>query len=152
MSKMPQPTESSTQSFIIRLWQESSGHWRGIIRHVQSNTQRGVTQLDQTVGFIQDQLNVAERAQAPGQPEHTAEQRSVFQWNWIPSRQMRLAMVSIGILVIAGVVVLFTDPGTMKNLAGAAIDSKFIEGAITFLAGVLGGAGGLAIWSRFVKH
>ena len=46
-------TETS-ESFVVRMWQEDPGEWRGTVRHVQSQTQLGFTRVDQAARFIQE--------------------------------------------------------------------------------------------------
>lgn len=48
-----------TNSFVIRVWQEKPGHWRGTVRHVQSEAQRGFEKLEQVFQFIQQQTGMS---------------------------------------------------------------------------------------------
>jgi hypothetical protein len=49
--------DSSTHSFVIRVWREENGPgrppgWRGHITHVPSNARRSVESLEQITAFI----------------------------------------------------------------------------------------------------
>ena len=46
---------NTVNSFVIRIWQEFPGQWRGTIRHVQSEAQKAFTTLNQAVQFIDQQ-------------------------------------------------------------------------------------------------
>ena len=43
----------TSESFVVRMWQEDPGEWRGTVRHVQSQTQLGFTRVEQATRFIQ---------------------------------------------------------------------------------------------------
>jgi hypothetical protein len=42
----------TSQSFVVRMWQEDPGQWRGSIRHVQSQSHMGFTRIEQASRFI----------------------------------------------------------------------------------------------------
>ena len=43
----------TSESFVVRMWQEDPGEWRGTVRHVQSQAQLGFTRVEQAAHFIQ---------------------------------------------------------------------------------------------------
>ena len=50
------PPDDATQSFVLRLWQTTSGQWRGSVRHVQSDARLAFLTLDQAVRWIERYL------------------------------------------------------------------------------------------------
>jgi hypothetical protein len=64
MSDQNLPPSIRTESFVVRLWEETPGEWRGSIRHVQSETRRGFTRLNQVVRFIEQQTGQREERRA----------------------------------------------------------------------------------------
>jgi hypothetical protein len=93
----------TSESFVVRMWQEDPGEWRGTVRHVQSQVQLGFTHVEQASRFIQmHTTGVKPRLATP-----VAEKKPAFhlKFGWSGrTRQMALVatlMILIGFLAIA---------------------------------------------------
>jgi hypothetical protein len=58
----------TSQSFMVRTWQEDPGQWRGTVRHVQSQVQLGFTQVEQVSRFIRQHTTGVEERQSDQTP------------------------------------------------------------------------------------
>jgi len=140
------PTRNeSTQSFVVRIWQEAPGDLHGTIRHVQSQAQFGFTRLSQAQSFIEQQL-------IPSAPPAQTPTPRVFQFPILNQRRFRLAMAAVAMVAFAAIVVLINL--STPNLPGSALVASAsgqggpAEIITAFLIGL--GLGGLGIyfWSR----
>jgi hypothetical protein len=146
----PIPPTDTPQSFVIRMWRESPRKWRGTVRHVQSEAQRGFERLDQAFGFIE------QRTFAPPSPiAQKAERRSLFpplDWSWLGTRRMQPVWALAGLVVLLAVTLLLVNPNANVPLAGAAIgggDECLLLSA--FVCGAVVGGVGVALWFRSQK-
>ncbi len=48
--------DDEAQSFVVRVWSEGPGLWRGKINHVQSGVCQGFNRLGQVVQFMERQI------------------------------------------------------------------------------------------------
>lgn len=63
-------SENRLDSFVLRFIHEEGAEaaadtppvWRGVIRHVQSNSERHVTQWDEIVAFIEQYVSLLQQA------------------------------------------------------------------------------------------
>lgn len=99
-SPVADPVTDSTHSFVVRLWQEAPGTWRGSIRHVQSETLHGFTRLDQALRFIEQKSGLSQP-----HPAQTARSRFGFDFK-LNRRTMTMFALAGSILLIAIVLVL----------------------------------------------
>jgi hypothetical protein len=107
--KMENKTESNgkqvetSQSFVVRMWQEDPGKWRGSIRHVQSEAHMGFTRVEQALRFIGQYTGGIEKRQfAQGPVTHPA-------WNL----SLRLSRRTTKMLALAAALILLTTVGIL---------------------------------------
>lgn len=141
------PPDDTTQSFVLRLWQTTSGQWRGSIRHVQSDARLAFLTLDQAVRWIERYLadgQIAQQTQAgPYQPRFMAQ----FQRWWSTQPRSVTAGLALagGVALLALVVTL--APAAPASLAGAAVASSSGNNRLgPFLFGLVVGGGLVALW------
>ncbi len=137
--------DEPVQSFVVRLWQESPGRWRGSVRHVQSQAQRGITSIAQASAFMTEQCRASSLAEAPRQTESKPALRALPS---LGGRGLRLAGVAAA-LAVAFLALVFLSQGPSNTvLAGTAIDGNLPDGLPLFVGGML--VGGLAVswWFR----
>ncbi len=141
------PDKDRTQSFLIRLWQERPNQWRGTIRHVQSEAQRGFVRLDQAVAFIEQRFNL--RLQQPIREASEAEPAR-FGWNILGQRRALIAWAATGLVVLLALAFVLTGPVSSRSLSGTAVGvpAEFDIG-LAFLLGLVLGGLGMRIWFRF---
>ncbi len=146
----PIPPTDAPQSFVIRLWRESPRRWRGTVRHVQSEAQRGFERLDQALSFIE------QRTSAPSaQIAQKTERRDVLphiDLSWLGARRMQPVWVIAGLVVLLAVTLLLVNPEANVPLVGAAVgggdDLKLLS---AFVSGAIVGGLGVALWFRYQK-
>ncbi len=135
MANLGPQTDDSTQSFVVRTWQEEPGHLRGTVRHVQSQDQRGFTRLNQAQEFMEQKLATAKNSQAT--QRQTAPATRSFNWS---RRRMILAFSTILIVVMASVTVIVASELPNQSLYAGAVG----QGGGIVLALLVGlGLGGL---------
>ncbi len=145
------PHTDAPQSFVIRVWRESPRQWRGSVRHVQTQAQRGFERLDQALGFIEQRITAP-----PVETVQKARRLGSFpqiDWSWLGARRLQPVWALGGLAVLLVATLLIVDPNTNIPLSGAAIGrgdefvllSAFVGGAI------LGGLG-VALWCRYRNH
>lgn len=103
----------TSQSFVVRMWQEDPGEWRGTVRHVQSDTQFGFTRVDQVRAFIQRYTT--------GEPRQIANPApgSAARFNFAPSRRMTRMLAFAFALIILAIAGLFVvTQGSAGQLLG----------------------------------
>lgn len=135
------------QSFVIRVWREGLGRWRGKISHVQSKDSRAFTRLEESTRFM------AERLPAVGTREEKLDSRILTltpsnlqslisnSFKRLPRRcSLRLAMAAAAICVVAAIAVLVYPSGDFSgSIVGTAQGSGLETGLIFFLGAVAGG-------------
>lgn len=138
------PPDETTHSFVLRLWQETPGQWRGAIRHVQSDTRLAFLNLDQAVRWIERYLAADQTNVTPGARSFPA---------WLSAKwASRPRFVASG-LVLAGslallALVVWLAPTTSAPLAGAAIGAESSTWLTPFLLGLVIGVGIVLLWWR----
>lgn len=139
--RLEQPEEAA-QSFVLRLWQEEPGRWRGRVRHVQSQAQQGFTTLAQATAFVEQQLRSAPRLARVGRDhEVTASSRLL---EWLPRSRTQTAAMAAGFLVLCMAALILVDPTVCAPLMGTAVASGItLDEPVIFLAGVA--VGGLVV-------
>jgi hypothetical protein len=105
----------SSQSFVVRMWQEDPGEWRGTVRHVQSNTQLGFTRLEQVRAFIQRYTS--------GSSTHQAEKQSAVRPTFhldlgMSRRTTRMIAFAFALIIMAVVGLLAVSQGNVGQLLG----------------------------------
>lgn len=105
----------TSQSFVVRMWEEDPGEWRGTVRHVQSDTQMGFTRIDQVRAFIQRFTT--------GTATRKAEKQSVphpaIRLNpGISPRTARMLAVAFAIIIIAAIGLVVASQGSVGQLLG----------------------------------
>jgi hypothetical protein len=134
-------------SFVVRFWQEAPGCWRGTVRHVQSQAQRGVSSADQAGAFIARYLPAHAAARAA---RRAPADRPASWLSWFGGRRFQLAGMVAALLVISLSVVLMAGDVGGGVLAGAAVASALPAGVVPFAAGVLVGAA--VVWWRSARR
>ncbi len=146
--ELTQSQHDKVASFVVRFWQEAPGRWRGTVRHVQSQAQRGVNSADQASAFMARHLP----AQAAPHASRRAPADRPAPWlNWFSGRRFQLAGMVAALLVISLSVVLAVGDVGGGVLAGAAVDAAIPAGIVPFAAGVLVGVA-VAWWLSARRH
>lgn len=132
------------------MWRESPRKWRGTVRHVQSEAQRGFERLDQALSFIE------QRTSAPSaQIAQKTERRGVLpriDLSWVGARRMQPVWALAGLVVLLAVTLLLINPNSNVPLTGAAVgggDEFLLLSA--FVCGAIVGGLGVALWFRSQK-
>ena len=83
-------------SFVVRFWQEAPGCWRGTVRHVQSQAQRGVSSADEAGAFNSNiTFGMLETTQAMGDRQALLESgRKVIRFHLSGDIQVDLARLT----------------------------------------------------------
>ena len=143
------PPDDTTQSFVLRLWQTTSGQWRGSVRHVQSDARLAFSTLDQAVRWIERYLASNQVAQ---QREGGSYQPRWLVWlqRWWRAQPR---FVTTGLALAGGVallvVVVTLTPAAPAALAGAAIENSGSSNRLgPFIFGLVVGGGLVALWGR----
>ena len=142
---------NKTQSFIIRIWRESPRLWRGTIRHVQSDAQRGVTRLDQVSHFLEQHVDLS----APSVP--TPDSKPVERLTWGTGFFPRRRLVALwGIALVMFVLVLISAlaiPDVDLPLYGSIASNPFVlQILIAFLSGIVTSAILFGMWFKFFRR
>ncbi len=153
------PTDATTQSFVLRLWQAAPGQWRGTIRHVQSDARMAFLQLDQAIHWIERYLAADQPTAAQPDPRRgpqVAHNAVTARWRRVSPRiahwwATRPRFVRPGLALASGLallaLVVTLSPTTPAALAGATIDSNTGSNELApFLLGLVVGGGLVAIW------
>lgn len=120
-TKMKQSTDreqvqpQEPQSFIVRMWQETPGAWRGTVRHVQSQAQLGFMQIDQASRFIGNHTIGVEKKH----PVQTPARRPL--WNvdlGFSRRTTRMLAIAAAIVLIAAVGLIAAGQGNLTQVLG----------------------------------
>ena len=144
-----QSQSDGISSFVVRLWQEAPGRWRGTVRHVQSQAQRGISSTAQASAFMAEQCQASAKTFATRRdPRRVATGRPAFDLGWLGGRRFRLAGSMAALLVVALSIVLVARTPGSDALMGAAVEPAAAGGLLTFLAGALVGGMAVALWIK----
>lgn len=141
------PPDETTQSYVIRLWQEVPGQWRGTIRHVQSESRMAFTQLDQAVRWIERAMETKRSTVA--QPRVQAAVTGLRAWAArILRHQGTPVWAMAGMVAVLLIFVVFVSPEA-SALAGTSVGVVGGFGALLpFLSGLVIGGLAVALWVR----
>jgi hypothetical protein len=105
----------TSESFVIRMWQEAPGEWRGTVRHVQSQVQLGFTQIEQASRFIETHTTGVK----PRQATPVAEKKPAFHFNlgW-SGRTRQLALVATVMILVGFLAIAFAARVNVEGLVG----------------------------------
>ncbi len=107
--------EEKSQAFVVRMWEEDPGEWRGTVRHVRSQVHLGFTRVDQVSRFIQQFTTGAEKRQSFQTPAI----RSPFQFHLGASRRTtRLLATALALIVLSALVMLASGHGDLTQVLG----------------------------------
>ena len=139
-------SDDTTQSFVVRTWQEPPGKLRGTVRHVQSQAQYNFTRVSQVQDFIEQHL--ARLGSAPLPANRPVAARS-WQWIGMPRRRFVLAASALLVVVAAGTVVIASlDRPAMPLLGSAVGQATSFEVILALFVGLVLGSLGTALWLR----
>ncbi len=133
------------QSFVIRMWREGLGQWRGRISHVQSQENRAFTRLEESHRFMAAHLPEVE----PASGNREAQVRDVSPFPRLRrSRPFRLAAAMAGVCIVAFAAILVypvdaPDGGMVGAAAGSGLGT-----VLAFLMGAVLGGAVVAVWLR----
>jgi hypothetical protein len=107
--------EDTSQAFVLRMWQEDPGEWRGTVRHVQSQVQLGFTHVEQASRFIrQYTIGEGKRQAEPSPKLHTS-----FHFDLgLSRRTARMLAVAIALILLSVVGVLAAGHGNLPQVLG----------------------------------
>jgi hypothetical protein len=142
------PVDEITHSFVLRLWQETPGQWRGTVRHVQGESRMAFTQLDQAMRWIAHAIHLDNPTAAQIHPQPQAS-RSRPRWLRLPQLGTTPAWIAAGVLATLVLVVALTSQLGSQTLTGtAAGPTDDINGLLIFLVGLVCGGVAVALWMR----
>lgn len=138
------PPDETTHSFVLRLWQETPGQWRGTIRHVQSDSRLAFLKLDQAMRWVERYLTADQASVAPDALSFPA---------WLSAKwAARPRFVASGLALAGGLallaLVVWLAPTPSAPLAGAAIGADSSPWLTPFLLGLVLGSGLVLLWWR----
>jgi len=140
--------DDEAQSFVVRVWSEGPGLWRGKISHLPRGAHEGFTRLSQAVRFMEQRIPGYRREPAAEYEPRAAGKRG-FQANWLTGRKLRLASALACLALLAGGALLVSMPSGGGSLAGAAAGGGLDMGpGLVFLAGATAGGTATALWVR----
>ena len=146
MSEKNSPADAEPQSFVVRVWTEEPGRWRGKVSYVQGNVHKGFTRLIQALEFMEQRLGPAPKEASRPSPRRSALGRP-FQIGRLPRRTLRLAGAMVSLAILAGGALLLSMPSGGGSLAGAAAGGGLdMAPVLLFAAGALAGATATALW------
>lgn len=150
MNPLTPPTDAP-QSFVIRVWHESPRKWRGSVRHVQSEAQRGFERLDQANRFIEQRIAVP-----PLETVQKARRISPLpqmDWSWLGARRLQPVWALGGLALLLVVTLVVVNPNVRVPLSGAAIGrGDEFQMVSAFMGGAILGGLGVAWWCRSKSH
>jgi hypothetical protein len=145
MADLGPQIDDSTQSFVVRTWQESPGNLRGTVRHVQSQTQHGFTRLSQAQDFIEQKVARSDQLPASTAKPVTAS----LKWTGVHRRRLILAGSVVVIVLAAGLTVIASGNQSNDKILGSAIGQALpLEVIAALLIGLVLGSVGSALWLR----
>lgn len=137
--------DDSTQSFVVRTWQEPPGSLRGTVKHVQSQTQHGFTRLSQAQEFIEQKSARTE----PGLASIAKPAATPARWAGLHRRRFLMALSAVSIVLVAGLTVIASANLPLASIVGSAIGPGLSGEVILALCIGLGlGSLGSALWLR----
>ncbi len=134
-------TKESAQSFVLRIWQEKPGHWRGTIQHVQSQTRRGFERLEQAQQFIERYLPSS---------AHTPNQSMSFP-GWLRKPTFKPALALIALIVVVVGVMLLSNSYSAGSASGTSISIPSLDSILVFLTGAVLGGSAVGVVLRLLK-
>jgi len=161
------PPSATTHSFVIRLWQETSGTWRGTIRHVQSNARQPFNSLAGAVRFIEQQMKSHREGiwkewmpttpgmignplldRQPALRARAAPSRPRFSGSPHWGRAPTWAAVALLVVLLATVAVLAPREPLAPLSGTAAGESAWAAVLLAFLVGLAVGGSIVGLWIR----
>ena len=105
----------TSESFVVRMWQEDPGEWRGMVRHVQSEAQVGFTHIEQVARFIEAHSS---GAGSPAVAKKTAAVPAV-RWHFAPSRRTtRIIGFAFAVIILSIIGLVAVAQGNVIQLLG----------------------------------
>ena len=105
----------TSESFVVRMWQEDPGEWRGMVRHVQSEAQVGFTRVEQAARFIEAHSS---GAGSPAAVRKTAAGPAV-RWHFAPSRRTtRMMGFALAVIILSIIGLVAVAQGNVDQLLG----------------------------------
>jgi hypothetical protein len=145
MADLGPQTDDPTQSFVVRTWEETPGHLRGTVRHVESKDQRGFTRLSQAQDFI-EQKSAQRDEDVPSSIKPAAKPNRLAR---LHQRRFVLAASAISILIVASLTVIASANLPLTSISGAAVGSGLSgEVIVALFVGLILGSLGSALWLR----
>ena len=105
----------TSESFVVRMWQEDPGEWRGTVRHVQSQAQLGFTRVEQATRFIQEHSTGVETRAAA---KSTAKAAAVHLDLRMSRRTTRMLAFALAIIILSIVGLVAAAQGNVSQLLG----------------------------------
>ena len=137
------------QSFVVRMWLEAPGQWRGTVRSVQSQAQRGVSSVRQASAFMDEQCRAAAAAIMRERiPPRTREVHVPSLSGGHGARRLIAAGMATTVLIVGLVSVLFMRAPDGEVLLGTASSSGPPSELLPFVAGTLVGGIIMLFWRR----
>ncbi len=152
MTEQSRRPDEEAQSFVVRVWSEGPGQWRGRVSHVQGDVQQGFTRLSQAVLFMERRVGGYRREPAAEYEPRPAGKRPL-QMTRLTGRAMRLAAVAATLVVLAIGVTLLSGLSGGGRLAGTASGGSLdVEPVLAFLAGAVAGGAAVRVLLRRRCH
>ncbi len=145
MRKRKNTTIEEPQSFVIRMWREGLGQWRGKISHVQSQESRAFTRLEESHRFMAAHLPEVETASRNTE----AQVRDVSPLPRLRrSRPFRLAAALAGVCVVAFAAILVYPADSPEGGMIGAAGGSGLGTVLAFLLGAVLGGAVVGVWAR----
>lgn len=136
--------DQPTNSFVIRVWQEKPGHWRGTVRHVQSEAQRGFEKLEHVFQFVQEQTGMSGSNHKKNIQPNSIKMPTLFEASWFDKPGFKIVLgLAVLIVLIASTALLGGISGSVPLTATATGDGGAFNMLAAFVAGFL--LGGLVL-------
>ena len=136
--------DQPTHSFVIRVWQEEPGHWRGTVRHVQSEAQRGFEKLEQVFQFIQQQTGMSGSNHKKAIQPNNYKMPTLLEASRFNKPEFKIALgLAVLVVLIASTALLGGTSGSAPLTATATGDGEAFNTLAAFAVGFL--AGGLVL-------
>jgi ferric-dicitrate binding protein FerR (iron transport regulator) len=142
--------DDAPQSFVVRIWQESGGSVRGMVRHVQSQSQRGFTRFSQAQQFIEQYVTRLGTAPLPAEPVESR----LLRW---PRMSRRRTLQTVSALMVAAAVIMIVIAANQQTtdlpLFGSAVGQGqsgevLVALFVGLVVGALVGGLGCTVWLR----
>ncbi|MCX6046249.1 MAG: hypothetical protein NT075_14145 [Chloroflexi bacterium] len=142
------PADETTHSFVIRLWQETPGQWRGAVRHVQGESRLAFTRLDQAMRWIERTIEIE---QPSTEATRTRQEATGWRTWWanLSRGGQTPTWAAAGVLAMLMLVIILTTQEMPGSLAGTAIGTGVgYGGLLPFLACLVLGGLAVVLWVR----